>query len=775
MTARNKKIHPVRSRGSLRALATSNGTRFISALLIISILLPTALLSTPKTARAAVPVGVPVADVPAEMTGLLSKISHYIATPSTVTNTGLHIKDFAAFLLRQALMHAAKAVLARITQATINWINSDFHGSPLFIENPASFFKDIAKSEVRNLVDMIGYDTFRFPFGPQTALNVIASYRSQLATNAQYTLSKVINDPRLLVRYRNDFNYGGWNGFLINTQYPQNNYLGFQGIIQQNLASRLEGTLVAPAQKIQNALQQGMGFLSPQTCPSNPKYNNGVNEFLKPSYKSLPYDVPSPEYDYVTDPPTIKNQATIDQATERWRTNNTANRATWAEKNDCPGGLVNTTPGSVVANHIMDAMGSNLRQTELGAALGNSLSAIFDALLSHFLDKGLNALASTVNPAPSNDNWSYQGQNLGEGGNPIVDSRALIVPTNVSVRVGQTVSIALAGGTGNYRKKDNSGPDPTKATVEIFTKISAGGASSSILSVTGVPPKNPLDKSKRTTEFVVEDTTTTSGIKPVTVNVSVYAIGALAIMNENCPGILIKDKNNSCILADTNTPFPTTIEGGTGPYGISTYPDQGIAVVSLDPDEGNLIISGVNRGKTFVIIKDSANAFRTIEINIASIEDLSIPQDISVAVDQTTNVPISGGTDPYFIETVFNESVATAKIVPAVPATRTTPAILAQLSITGRSTPGSSGVIIKDSSTPIKSASATINTTAKTTTTTSSTPADTTPVGTCYIPTSEFDGKTAYIIQREKVTKEKCKSDSGTVWGDVNGNNRVAI
>src|SRR3989344_5805518 len=270
--------------------------KLISTFLIVSILSPAILFSAPKQAMAqpgaTAAFSVPVADIPQETAGWLSQALHVITSGSTVTNTTLHIKDFAQFLLQQILMRVAKATLARITQATINWINSDFHGSPLFLENPESFFRDIAKSEVRNLVDMIGYDSFRFPFGRQTALNVINSYKSQLYINAQYTLSKVINDPRLLVRYRNDFNYGGWNGFLINTQYPQNNYLGFQGIIQQNLASRLEGTLQAPAQKVQSLLQQGMGFLSPQTCPSNPAYNNGVNEFLKPSFKPEKFVLP---------------------------------------------------------------------------------------------------------------------------------------------------------------------------------------------------------------------------------------------------------------------------------------------------------------------------------------------------------------------------------------------------------------------------------------------------------------------------------------------------
>ncbi len=729
-------------------------TKFISALLIISIILPTVLFSTPRQAQAqpgaTAAIAVPVADIPQETAGWLSQALHAIGIPSTVMDTGLHIKDFAQFLLEQTLMHIAKAVLARITQATINWINSDFHGSPLFIENPASFFKDIAKSEIKNLVDMIGYDTFRFPFGKQTALNVIASYRSQLATNSQYTLSKVINDPRLLVKYRNDFNYGGWNGFLINTQYPQNNYLGFQGMIQQNLASRLQGTLQAPAQKIQGLLQQGMGFLSPQTCPSNPKYNNGVNEFLKPSFKP-PRTYNPPEY-------TGGNYAEYEAAAiayeAQFEAEVAAEKTKWAETNDCPGGLVNTTPGSVVGNHIMDAMGSNLRQTELGAALGNSLSAIFDALIGHFLDKGLNALASTVNPSPNDDNWSYEGQTLGSSNYILPASQTEIkkinIPEFVSVRAGQITSITISGGSGNYAKKTE--PDTSKATAEI---VSVGTTKK--LSITGVAPSSPLDTSTRVTSVEIIDKSD-STVESAVVNIKVYANGALAVMQTNC---LPSDTNNDCILTDTSAPFTTTIEGGTPPYSISKYPNEGVAIASLS--DKFLIISGVNKGETSVVIKDYTNKSKTIEIVIDTVQDLSLPQDILVGVGKIINVPISGGTPRYSIETVFDPLATTIKIVDKL-SEGSDPITMQFLEIEGL-VAGQSGVIVKDSSVPQKRASANIKVeAASSTTVTANTNLE---LGNCRITKTRRRtfGRTTYTMNVPNMPEKNCIASAvGGVW-----------
>ena len=51
-------------------------------------------------------------------------------------------------------------------------------------------------------------------------------------------------------------------------------------------SQQLQGTTQNAAQKITTTLNQGMGFLSPQTCPSNPAYNNGTNEFQKPNWQS---------------------------------------------------------------------------------------------------------------------------------------------------------------------------------------------------------------------------------------------------------------------------------------------------------------------------------------------------------------------------------------------------------------------------------------------------------------------------------------------------------
>jgi len=395
----------------------SRMVKFISSLLIIATIAPSILLSKPKQAEAF------------GATWLTDIFTGANVVPATVsagqetTQTALKLKDVAKEIVKQIVMTIQRRLLAEMTKGMVNWINRGFHGSPLFLENPKSFFQDIAKYEVKTLIDTFGYDSRRFPFGRDFALNTINSYKRQLGDNAEYTLSRVINDPALLNNYRNDFDFGGWNGFLINTQYQQNNYIGFQLLATEELAGRLQGTVENNAQKVQTTLDQGMGFLSPQTCADNGgnnEYNKIVaNQFKRPSFKPVTKFDPTPMLLECVDggpnpPPYCEAafqgyQAEVQLYQERLA----KERAAWATKNTCKN-LVATTPGSVVANQITNAMGSNFRQTELGAALGNSMSAIFDALLNQFLSKGLNALATTKNPPkPPPDDWSYGGLTLG--------------------------------------------------------------------------------------------------------------------------------------------------------------------------------------------------------------------------------------------------------------------------------------------------------------------------------------------------------------------------
>src|ERR1035437_2888778 len=380
--------------------------KLISVLLIILIIVPAILFSRPKQAQAqwysivdpgAIWTPFLVHDAGQQIAhtsiSTIAKIILGIQTGSTLINTGHTVVNAGLEVLKQTVMIIEKQALQSMTKSITGWINNGFHGSPLFLMNSDSFFHDIAKTEIKTLVNEFGYDPNRFPFGQAFALNTINAYKRAADADAAYSLSAVMTDPIMLRNYQNNFNTGGWNGFLINTQYPQNNYLGFQMLATDQLARQLQGTTQNAAQKITTTLNQGLGFLSPQTCPSNSSYNNGYNEFNRPAFvpptiSETGVDFPDPVYpkDENGNPnifATPTNQAQIDAASAEQKLVIANAKATWAKANTCPGGLVATTPGSVAANQIFTALGVDVSKTALGTMVEGSLSAILNTLVSH--------------------------------------------------------------------------------------------------------------------------------------------------------------------------------------------------------------------------------------------------------------------------------------------------------------------------------------------------------------------------------------------------------
>lgn len=647
--------------------STKNKTvKFISALLIIAMITPTVLFSRPRQANAIIGIGDTVYDAANHVESLFTAVSTAetaVATGATAassaTTAAWTVKDWVLRMGEEFLKLAAKALLAKMTQATIDWINSDFHGSPLFLENPSSFFNDIAKSELKNIVNTFGYDSLLYPFGKQFALNAINSYKSRLADNAGYTLSKVMNGAEL-ERYRNDFNFGGWNGFLINTQYPQNNYVGFQMIATEELARRIQGTSQSAADKVKTTLDQGMGFLSPQTCPSNKDYNNGTNEFQRPSFDSSSIPYPCGEYDA-----TDENQTAYLQCKKDWDRTRDATKAKWEKTNTCPGGLVNTTPGSVAANQIFTAMGTPFLQTALDGALGNSIAAIFDALIMNFINKGLNALSSAVSGTPPVDNWSYDGNTLDGSYYDTSEDGDLNIPQNVSITAGQTTSTTISGGSKYYSIQIY--PNASIATAKIDTSGSVPK-----LSISGVTPG--------TTSVTIQDSYNLN--KAVTVTITVSAVGALMVAPAK-------------ILTDINSQIVATISGGAEPYSFQKGPNESIAIAMLAGP--NLIVSGFADGATFVDIKDSSEPVKTIRVKIVIGPDVLLltPSSISMLTNEMASLSISNGSIlPYHITSQQNTNVANAEIRPATPNT---------LNITSYAA-GTSLVTVEDSSIPAKTA-----------------------------------------------------------------------
>jgi len=380
---------------------------FISSLMIIVILAPSvAVFSIPRKTKAVVPTA-DVAQVPLQTMNVgISSVN----AASNLTHTGLKLKDVAVEILKITLRIAAKKALSQLTQSTVNWINTGNWGNPLFIENPGKFFNNITKSEIKNLIALTGYDELRYPFAKNYLIGVIRGYKRTQQSNAQYTLSRVIDDPEYLRGYREDFNVGGWAGFLINSQYSQNNPIGY--LLRTN--DELTGEIGKAKQDVKELVAQGQGFLSPKNCPSNPNY---------PPFQD-PLKIPGFEFKEKYNPPPVGDAghtspeylAKLKIYNSEFAARKRVAQENYTTKYSCKDGWEDTTPGILSANLVMDALGATQKTKEAAASYGltDSLAAVFDAMFNKLLEKGLNELTRVTNPKPpAPDNFSYYGETLG--------------------------------------------------------------------------------------------------------------------------------------------------------------------------------------------------------------------------------------------------------------------------------------------------------------------------------------------------------------------------
>jgi hypothetical protein len=641
-------------------------TKFILYLLVILIIVPTVLFSAPKKTHAILGAADTVIITDDESKESWEQRAYrWVTAPSSVstsvsTGASLSMKIEAAGkeVLRQAIIAFEHQLFAQITQSTVNWINSGFHGSPLFVQNPDAFFGNIEQTEIKTIINTVGYDPNQ-PFGQQYALNLINEYKQSSQRDAQYSLSQVTNDPVLLNNYRTNFASGGWSAFLVNTMYPQNNYLGYTMKMNQTVAQKLAGAPIQNTiQKATTMLSQGNGFLSPTKCPAGipnaDNYNSSMtNEFSPPVFnesqattdlaKSIPDCIPQDPCsneaaimaaaedggsDDVEAPACIpqsscSNQAEIDSVLDSMQTSYEQDQANFNTTSACidpktgKSALVATTPGAVVSDHIMDALDSNGRLGELDTALGNSMSAILNALMNHFLQEGLSGLSGTITGSSSPSNWSYQGQTL--GATTTSKTNSLVVPTSVLVKTGSTTAPATISG----------GIAPYSIQTQPNNKIATAKISGASLTVTGVGSGQ--------TSVVIQDSSTP--VQTATIQITTS---------------LILDFNNPLALqnitASVQNGTNLTISNGIQPYNITTQPDSSVAIALVS--NNTLAIVGVNPGITSMTLQDSSTPANiiTLQITIGNETPLVVsPSPISANVSSISTATISGGTPPYTI------------------------------------------------------------------------------------------------------------------------------
>jgi len=305
-----------------------------------------------------------------EFANFLTSVNTYISAGRDVASGILESEQKADTILKKVAQGVAIKLLNNLTQTTINWVNSGYEdwgggsGESFYLKDPNSFFKNIANKEVNKIVDEIAYDTEKNPYGASIAVDIINASNRNFSDDFQFTLDKSIGDN--WQEFENDFGVGGWNGYLEFVTNPANNPVGAALMVNEELNTRKSTEEANIERELSNS--DGGGFLSMKECV---EWTEG---YTPEGTEGYTFDV-------------LSTFGTNDNC-KRYETK---------------------TPGSVISAKVTQAITSDIRQNELSAAFGNSISAIFTTLFDNLISQGLSYIGSSI----TNQNTStYYGSTV---------------------------------------------------------------------------------------------------------------------------------------------------------------------------------------------------------------------------------------------------------------------------------------------------------------------------------------------------------------------------
>lgn len=254
---------------------------------------------------------------------------------------------------------AAKVTLQAMTQNIVNWIGSGFEGDSLFIKNPKSFFKSIADQEVYSFVTELN-DPDKYPWGPEVGEMISSGYENgNFEDTAVFDLDEEIGED--WEDFFEDFDVGGWDGWIAATQNTANNPVSFQIEASKELNSRVNDRL----DEVNKELTWGNGFLSVKQCVEYDDasgFNAGGGYIPGDYFEGADYSPTEGEY-------TLGG----------------------LEIDNCKRYEI-TTPGNAISEQLNITLGSGIRQAELADELNESLASIVDALTNQLIYEGVSAL-----------------------------------------------------------------------------------------------------------------------------------------------------------------------------------------------------------------------------------------------------------------------------------------------------------------------------------------------------------------------------------------------
>lgn len=308
-------------------MTNKNNSRFFKILLITLFLFLT-LFSSGKRAYAYAG----VADISFDpsnffQNSLTAANTTISAGSNTVTAAMTTAEKIKVFVLDPAARAAVRTIIQRLTNSTVNWINSGFRGNPSYVTDPGRFFLNVADEQASRFLSGPNLNALCTPFRAQVRLALVQNYLQDERENYTCSLS-ILRDN--YDQFTQDFRYGGWDAWFELTQNPQNNPYGSYIAARNELNTNVS----TPIAKFSKQLEFGRGFLSYEKCPAGAE--------LDPSLGT----------------------------------------------GDCRVEKQTVTPGVVIESQLQNALGSGVRQLELAKSFDEILGALVTQLFVRVVGPG---------------------------------------------------------------------------------------------------------------------------------------------------------------------------------------------------------------------------------------------------------------------------------------------------------------------------------------------------------------------------------------------------
>lgn len=331
----------------------------IYLLLIISFILPSAFLSSPKQASATWPTIDPA--------NLVKNI--YNGTQTALTKVYTYISSNKETVLDPIAYTAARLLIRQLTQSIVDWINGGFNGNPSFIQDPGGFLTDSADRIIGEFIfgSDLAFLCKPFKVNIQLSLGLSFSY-NPFKDRINCRLSDVLaNTEGAYDSFMDgDFiNGGGWDSWLSITTNPQNNQLGAMVIARAEMDARIDND------KAEANLEAtwGSGTLSYKDCTETIVNNANGDVVSTKNFKGSKSTYPNNSTGEVT--------AVVECKT--------------------------VTPGSLINDQMKEATGSDLKQLQLADEFNEIVGALANYMITSVISKGLLAANSTKDA--DNANW----------------------------------------------------------------------------------------------------------------------------------------------------------------------------------------------------------------------------------------------------------------------------------------------------------------------------------------------------------------------------------